>query len=758
MAINRLLKSIKVIIIPIILSSAIFFNLAHLLINYWEQPARAMILTFVLCVPLFSWLLVILQKRINIQISFITRKRLVSLILTSLILGTALTLAFQHVFTTTVIVSPILSNNQQVELLEVKANGHILPIIDNAAGYGWKTENNAIIASQSSQPMKIKLQASVNAPVQLLFKTSPESGNVIISYGTNKKELALNSLDSGEALYSFPIRYRNFPNWLFQPFLLMTDIIAFAFYALIIFILQEKGQKVLLDGDKKEVFFSHGVSLAILLTISAVLHLISALSIPLILDVDSPSFLRGAVHLVTNGNFDGVSMYRGPGTTLLFAPIAALFGRNPWGMKALLHLMAIGCVALNYRLAWQLSRKRWIAFLSGFATLLLPDLYFFSNYVMSDLPNIFLISLFSTVLISAMQTYKSRWVFSAFLIGSFAILLRSENMVLMAIGIAALSAPLIWNWLAKLIKGDNDKNAVRTGKRKLGVICLATLIALLPVLWWSAHNYRNFGFFGMSNYAGEVFYTGWVYYGEASGYHFLDPDSQAVQKIKGAIENYPIKNMDPSGVPTGWNLYPSLMASGYTSVQAFSLMADAARDSIKNNTQMAWDILRIKLMDGLTPRTTNMYTFPLPGEPNKQREIAQQFFDFESLRIPWLIKTQRAIYNITQIWFDSFYQFWIWMGLFAAYFCLQRKPTLMWSALVLIMVTRIFIPDIMGKADWRYTISGLVLMTMLTIAWLTSLGYGIRSVISDWKKTYEKTKNSEAKFGNWLFARHPGTS
>lgn len=734
MASNKIIKTIKEIIFPFMLSAAIFINLAHILFDFWGQPARIMILAFAFFVPLLTWLLTILQKIVIPQLVSISLKRLLSLMLTALIFGIALTLAFPHVFTSTVIVAPVLSGSQYIELLEVKANGHILPITEIADGYGWKTEKSIITASQSSQPIKIKMAALVNSPVTMLFISSQDSGSVIITYGNKNEEVALYSSNPGEAVYSFSTRYRNFPNWLFLPFLLVMDTIAFAFYALVIFLLQEKGQYAIVEKDKKEVFFSHQVNLAMLLTISTVLHLISALSIPLILDVDSPSFLRGAVHLAAYGNFDGVSMIRGPGTTLLFAPVAALFGRNPWGMKALLHLMAIGCVALNYRLAWQLSGKRWIAFFTGFATLLLPDLFFFSNYVMSDLPNIFLVSLFSTLLISAMQTYEQRWIFSAILVASFAILLRSENLVLLAIGIAALAGPLVWVRLTKHSKGKESIGSWQAINRKLVTIALASLIALLPVLWWSAHNKEKYGFFGMSNYAGEVFYTGWVYYGEASGYRFMDPDSSAVQKIKKAIEDYPIKKLDPSGVATGWNLYPSLIKSGYSSVQAFSLMSDAANDSIKNNRRMAWDILRIKLLDGLTPRTTNMYTFPLSGEPAKQREIAQQFFDYETLRIPWIIKLQRAIYGLTQIWFDSFYQIWIWLGILAAYFCLQRKPTLIWWAIIMIMLTRIFIPDIMGKADWRYTIAGLVLMTTLTIAWLSDLVYGIQSVIRDWKK------------------------
>ena len=733
--IKKIFKAIKENLFTFFIACAIFFNLAHLLINYWAQPAWIMLIAFVGSVSLLTWSLSLLKGRVKAQISVIPGKRLLFLAIASLFLGIILTIAFPHSFTTTILISPIISDNQKIELLELKANGHTLPLNEQAAWYGWNEANGVLIASQTSNPLLIKLNTPINAPVSLLFTSSPESGNVIVTYGSARKELTLNSSVVGEAIYSFPTRYRNFPNWLFLPFLLVINILAFSFYTLVIFILQEKGQNSLEEGKANEVFFSHGISLAILLSISVVLHIISAFSVPLIMDVDSPSFLRGAIHLVNFGNLDGVNMFRGPGTTLLFAPVYALFGRNPWGMKLLLHLMAIACVGLNYRLAWQLSGKRWIAFITGFATMLLPDLFFFSNFVMSDLPNIFFISLFATLLISAIQICEKRWIYASFLVASFAILLRSENLVLLALGIVVLMAQPLWDKVVNIRSSNPDKEKDQSNNRRLGTIALAALIAVLPVLWWSAHNYAKFGFFGMSNYAGEVFYTGWVYYGEGSGLHVTDLNSPAVKEIQKAIKQYPIEHLNSAGVPTGWNIYPSLISSGYTSSQAFGILAAAARDSIKNSPQLAWEILWTKLKDGLTPRTTHMITFSLPGEPPQPREIESQFFDPETQRIPSLILVQRAIYGITQFWYDHFYQFIVWAGLFAAYFCLLRKPTLIWGTLVAIMLTRIFIPDIMGKADWRYTISGLVLMVTLLIACVSSIGYGVLSVVQGWNRT-----------------------
>lgn len=710
-----------------ILSNIIFFNLAHLLIKFWELPAREMILVYLFCISLFTMFFFKTKKILIHLAGGIPLKRLVSLALTAIILGIVFTLVFPHIFTSTVIIAPEIRGDKNIELLEVKANGHVVPVNHLAEGYGWDSSNSSVIASKNSRPMQIKISSPVNKPVSLLFSSSPESGTVIVTYGKNTDELLLTSVNSGETVYSFTTRYRNFLPWLFQVFITGIDILAFSIYAFILFLLQEKGQGLISDNKMLEKFPSHRTGLLILIFLSFAMHLLNILSVPLIMDVDSPSFLRGAIHLAQYGNFDGVSMFRGPGTTLLFAPVAAIFGRNPWGMKILLHLMAIGCVFLNYRLVWQISGKRWIAFVTGLVTLFIPDPYFFSNFVMSDLPNIFLASLFCTLLVSAMQTYKKRWIFASFITVSFAILLRSENLVLLGIGIIALAIPPFWEKINHITGNRPSNYTNKIFNRRLGMIALASLLAVVPVFWWSAHNLKNFGFFGMSNYAGEVFYTGWVYYAEASGYPFADQGSSAVQKINAAIEEYPVERLNSSGVPTGWNIYPSLIKAGYSSSQSFGLLNDAAKDSIQNNWRMTWDVLWVKLKDGLTPLVTHMVTFPLPGEAVTQREIEPQFFDAETLQIPGLIKIQKMVYTLFQKWYDHLYQFWIWLGLLAAYFSLQRKPTLVWGTLAAIMLTRIFIPDIMGKSDWRYTIAGIVIMQALTISWLSAIAYGVRA-------------------------------
>jgi hypothetical protein len=174
-----------------------------------------------------------------------------------------------------------------------------------------------------------------------------------------------------------------------------------------------------------------------------------------------------------------------------------------------------------------------------------------------------------------------------------------------------------------------------------------------------------------------------------------------------------------------------LQPAGYSRDEGFGLLSTAARDSIMNNWELTRDVLQIKLKEGLTPRTTEMTTYPLPDESGRERrEIESKFFDAESLNIPVLIKLQRAIYDLTQRWYDNLYQYWVWIGLIALYFCLHRKPVLIWGALVLITLSRIFIPDILGNAVWRYTLLGMVLLQMLAITWIITTAYGVKDMIA----------------------------
>ena len=723
--INRLYQVIKYS--PFFLTaSAVFFNLGDWLAGLWGLPALIITLAYLIAVPILTVGIHFLFRKLKLIISGIPNKQHLTLIIFSLAPAVILSLAFPRQIDTSFKITPEASVNAQILLLETKADGHIIAVGANAADYGWMVEDGGIRADVDSRPLLVKIETRAGAPVSLLFRAGPKGGSAVVRYNHRSYRVDLKSDSPGEALLNFRTDFRGVPNWLFMPVVYGADIIAYFIYFYILFLLQERGVQTMNKKPEGERFLSHRAGLAILVLLSAVLHMLNALSVPLIFGADSPSFIRGAFHLVEESNFGGVSQIRGPGTTLLFAPAAALFGRNPWGVKILLHALALTLVPLSYRIGWQLSGRRWVAFLAGLAAALMPDLYFFSNFLMSDLPNLVIVSAFATLLISGLQTGKKGSIIGTLLTASFGALLRSENLALLALGAFVLGVQPAWNWLT----GEEKAGAGRKIARRVITVGLALLVALLPVLWWSWHNYRDYGVFGMGNYAGEVFYTGWIYYAEGSGYPFTDHSSPAVQAIQAAVEEYPIQRMNDAGVPTGWNLYPSLIKAGYAPSQAFDLMTQAAWDSICANPRMAREVLAVKLKDGLMPVPTQMKTFPLPGEPALAEALKAQFFDSETLRLPGVIRLQRSIYTFLEFFYAHGYPLLVWLGLLAVYFSLLRKPLIIWWSLAAIALTRIFIPDIMGKADWRYTLSGMVLVQVVTVVWLSAVFAGIKYLFS----------------------------
>jgi hypothetical protein len=721
------ISQIRKTVIPFTAASAVFLNLGGKLFSLWTQPLLTIALAFMLIVPILTIGMFRLWARSRLSLADIHPKRKALLVVFSLLPAVILAIAFPHNLSSSILINPEISDSEQVALLEMKTDGHVIPVENVAADYSWRVEGNGIYASKDSRPLLVQMKTRAGAPVSVIFRTTPESGSVLVQYNRQETRIDLNSKELGQTLHTLRTNFRGLPNGIFIPMVYGADILAYFLYTIVIFFLQDKGQQPLAERKVEEKFLSHRSGLIFLITLAGILHLINALAVPLIFGADSPSFIRGAFHLLNEGDFGGVAQIRGPGTTLLFAPFAFLFGRNPWGVKTFLHLMALSLVPLSFRIGWQLSGKRKIAFLTGLAAALMPDLYFFSNFLMSDLPNLVIVSAFTTLLISALQTGKKKWIFGAMLTASFGVLLRSENLVLLALGAFVLAAQPVWTFSI----GEDRLKLPHKFTRRIITVGLALLIALLPVLWWSWHNHREYGVFGMGNYGGEVFYTGWIYYAEGSGYPFADPNSSAVQAIQAAVDEYPIERMNAAGVPTGWNLYPSLIKAGYSQAEAFDLMTQATWDSIQANPRMAREVLAVKLLDGLTPVPTQMKTFHLPGEDPPDEKLKSVFFDSETLRIPSIIQLQRSIYQILQFFYAHIYPLLVWVGLAAVYFSLLRKPSLTWWTLAAITLTRIFIPDILGKADWRYTLGGMVLVQVITVLWLVLLIRGFNETVLD---------------------------
>lgn len=704
--------------ILLLLGAVLFFSAAHHIFNFWERSALTMLSMFIVGTPLIGLVTAFLWKMTAPHLHNIDRRRLYLFIIPAMVVSIFIATRVYRVpesyhFLT---ISPAAYGEEVIGLLEVKTTGVVVDVKKNALENNWSNGDHVLYASKDSNPFTVYFKSRVDQPVTVLFQASPQSGKVRISLDNKSIETDLYSLISEDNLFELKPKYRGIPNWIFAPSLFLMDVAAFGLIIMFLLAIQDLGQRGA-ALHPKDGALTHRNNLLVLILLGSILHVLNALAVPLSLGPDSPLYLKGSVHLLKYGDLNGVSSIRGPGTTFLFAPIMFIFGRNGWGVKIILHLIAMACIPVSYRVGWQISRKQSVAFISGLLTVLSPDLLFYSNYVMSDVPNIFIVLTFITLLFSALDDMDKRWVLSTMLVGSFAILWRSENIVMLAFGVLALAGSAIWGQTRDGIPAKN----------RLIYIGVSLFAALLPILWWSGHNLRVHGFFGMSNYQGEVFYDGWIYFGDASGLSFSDPDSAAVQAINNVMSQYEVIISDRSGAPTGWELYPAMLEAGYTPKQTFDLMASAAQDSILRNKETALKLLFMKYHDGLSPEVnTYNITYPLPGEPPRLDSYKINYFDEESLSIPALIRLQRQINTWTMKFYPRVYPTWVLFCILTIFLSLFRSPWDRWLALIGITASRIFIPLTLGVAFWRYTLAGWIPAQIIAISWIWVFFYGIK--------------------------------
>jgi hypothetical protein len=305
------------------------------------------------------------------------------------------------------------------------------------------------------------------------------------------------------------------------------------------------------------------------------------------------------------------------------------------------------------------------------------------------------------------------------LVGSFATLLRTENMLLIVIGSLALTAASTWRWFQ-----DHSQDL----KKSLIHIGLSIVIASLPILWWSEHNQKAHGFFGMSNYMGMVLYDGWVFFGNASRISFSDPNSIAVQKINEAVKKHAIVITDKSGVATASETLPALIQSGYTTEQAIGLLKSASLDSIQKDPALTIQLLLLKLKTGLHPELTYDITYSVLGEPVWASAAKLKYFDAENVSITPLIRIQQNINEQVSLWYPHLYPIWSLFCVLTLILSLFRHPIISWMTVVAIVATRIFIPLTMSVPFWRYTASGWILLQLIAINWIWIFINGVRSL------------------------------
>jgi len=695
-------------------------SLAHHWMDFWSLPLQAQLLQVVIGVPLVGWLLTTLFRRVWIHTQRIGARRWWFFLTPAL---AVVTFFAWRSFSPPVIwhsleITPFTEiSSSEVVLLEIKIPpGRIVDLEKLEDVKGWELQDGVFrSAGKSAMPIRHSFLGPIGAQVNLIFLTSPDSSRVGIELDGRKSTLDLRQPVSDQLQFQLPTNYKQgIPATPILILVFFSDFVALWMLVVFLWMVQEIPQSERIE-ERRDGFLTHRAGLMILLSVSIALHALNFVTMPLILASDGWSYLQGAVHWLEYGNLDGVPPGRGPGTTLLFAPALLIFGDNPLGVKIVLHLLAIACVPIAYLLGWQLEGRRGFAFGAGLIALLTPDLMFYSNAVYSDVPNVFFGLLFLVLLFSTLQSLTRMRLLSLFFTASFLVLLRPDNLSLYPIAVAFVLWKLFWN------RNNGHARGVPPPAVRPVILNLAfcAILGLLPILGWSLHNLNRHGFFGMSNYLDEVLYTGWIYYGEASKVAISDADSSAVQAISKAYQSYG-SNDDSIVVPTGYEVFPTLIQAGYTEAEAMELLGQAARDSIFKNPSLALQILILKFSRSLIPEPIAMNTLPLPNEPAAHGG-GQTYFREEKAAMPQWILVQQEIFDLVQDWYRYVYPELIWFSFFAMTLAIYRKPIFLWYPMIVLTLVRIFFPLILALGNWRYVISGVIFLLIFLLAWGQSL-------------------------------------
>lgn len=702
----------KKLIVPLVIIFFVF--LCDHLFSIWEQPAAIIFVTLLLGIPVSLALVLWGNSKIKPDLVWKDRRKIFLIISLLMGIGGAWFIRSMPEVYQKITITPDLEPQQNIELVEVKVNGNIIPLENLAAESQWEFQNGMVLATLESKPLIIITRDKVAAPVTLLFNTTNQSGSVRVSNGFTATSTDLVASSVRQRSIKLNLGYRGIPYWLFTPFLFLIDWVGCSLLFYLLIILFKQGE----SNIQNEVLPplrapKHLRNLLILILISCILHAWYALSVPLIVDSDSPGYLDTAVHWVKNGTINGITTIRTPGTTLLFAPFFYFLGRNSWGIKIFLHLLGIGCVPLAYAICWKLSKKSTLSFITGVLVILIPDMYFLSNFVMADIINIFFILLMLLFFIIALKTRAMKWYVSTLLVVSYLVLLRPENLVSLGVVVFAFGIQPIWNLFHKpSMEQHSDRHSNYKDLTKIGI---ATLLACLPLLWWSAHNYYQQGFFGLSHSVGQPLYDGWIYFGEASRVPIMNLESEAVKEINEVLVRFPPKISDGAGVVTGGEIIVSLQKDGYTIDESMTLLKSAAIDSIGKDWKLSLKVLGLKLYQALRPELLSTLTYNLPHEPFIERPLEPIYFDPETIRVPALILSMRWLNERLERYYLTLYPIWVWIDLVCLFLILLRKPSIRWLVIFIITFTTIFVPILISHGNWHYTCYALILLQIIVV-------------------------------------------
>jgi len=541
------------------------------------------------------------------------------------------------------------------------------------------------------------------------------------------------------------------------------------------------------------------IAIITIFVISFILHCVYLMSTSFYMTADTRSFV--GLYLVKDHSFRNVLSIRGPGMALLIEPIMMLFGSlSTLPVKLFMHILGMGCVLLTYCLAWQLTKKTWFAFLCGLFAAVWREGYYFSNSLLSEIPSAFFILLSMNCMFEYYYSRRKRYLFAGLLSTSFAALIRTENTALLVVYIFLLGGIFL-----------QDRKYPISSRVELYHILIALVLAVLPLIAWSAYNQQRLGSWSLSTYPYRVFYQGVINSGYEQNIPIADESSESVRLIQNGQKWYcawrltngvKIENNDncifgrDSNWDNGallfwlsvkdryvWNADLDLKKVEFKPTfalmeKANKVMINATLDSIRDKP-LTYIYLQIeKLKDSLPFSDEDLRTSPLPGEDAKlimEKDRLVYYKDFYSQYLPdfdqesnnlFVIRLQRVIngwYNgilLTKIvdvrpitnWLGGrplgIYSSLRWLALLGFIICLFRRPFILWFTFLAITFGKVIFPVILnGGAMGRHMSEVGFLYLVLMVAVPWIL---IESAIKLWMLIQSKSFFARKRVGHPL--------
>ncbi|MBF0323979.1 MAG: hypothetical protein HQL42_02800 [Alphaproteobacteria bacterium] len=344
-----------------------------------------------------------------------------------------------------------------------------------------------------------------------------------------------------------------------------------------------QGQRAVTMALGLSSFLSIRAGTVVVLVVAAAVNWLSWAGVSVLYQPDSGGYVFAGLSLARRSAeafFQGISLNRVPGYQGLVGLCFVLFGAV--GLKALIliqHVMMVGIALAIKKTGDILDSSGGLGLVAGLLTALSLQLTGYTNMVMSEVPNAFLVSAGLYFTVRHVVHGDGRSFLWGILILSLATMVRPAGKLLAYLLIAV---PLIRVVLPHWRFFVPDVARGRAGNLRLAALGL--LINAAATLPWSYYNWRTYDHFGLTGTLGLNLYSNTI---EFAG--IIDESSPAIAQVRDVWDRYQRQRAErglPPADADGWRVHMSILGAfqqvtGQNTAQVDVVLMRAAVDAIK---------------------------------------------------------------------------------------------------------------------------------------------------------------------------------